>query len=228
MENSFPLHAIAIAFTETPPAGLGRWSGAPVPAGCAFWRQALSGQAFYTEPADHYSCAVGAHTHGLSLPDSLGPQLMNTVGFMVSSGYLKMDEVPGIPVLATAPRYISYAPAHLAAFPPDAVLFAGPPATVMLLYEAAVRAGAAGALTPAMGRPGCAILPYAKQSGGAALSFGCRGNRTFTGLADSEMYFALPGAHWPAFAQALDEILAADAKMSAHYQQHQSLFPILS
>ncbi len=188
----------------------------------------MAGAAFYTEPADHYHCAVGAHTHGLALPADLGPQLMNTVGFMVSSGYLQMEEVPGIPVLPKPPHYVSYAPAAMATFTPDVVLFAGPPASVMLLYEAALRAGAGSALTQTIGRPGCAVLPLTANSGTASLSFGCRGNRTFTGLPDTDLYFALPGQHWAAFQMALAEISAADLKMTAHYEQHQSLFPIVS
>ncbi len=188
----------------------------------------MAGEAFYTEPADHYHCAVGAHTHGMALPAELGPQLMDTVGFMVSSGYLRMDEVPGIPVLPATPNYVSYAPAGSATFPPDVVLFAAPPASMMLLYEAAVRAGAGQALTQTLGRPGCAVLPLTANTGAASLSFGCRGNRTFTGLADTDLYFALPGKHWPAFQQALADIVAADEKMTAHYRQHQTLFPIVN
>jgi uncharacterized protein (DUF169 family) len=222
------LRPIAISFSDQPPAGISRWAGAAVPAGCAFWSRARAGEAFYTEPPDHYNCAVGAHTHGLALPAELGPQLMNTVGFMVDSGYLKMEEVPGIPVLPAAPRYISYAPAGTATFAPDVVLFAAPPASVMLLYEAALRAGAGTAPTPAIGRPACAVLALTAGTGAATLSFGCRGNRTFTGLSDHELYFAIPGRHWTTFQQALAEIAAADQKMTAHYQQHQSLFPIVS
>ncbi len=188
----------------------------------------MAGEAFYTEPADHYHCAVGAHTHGMALPAELGPQLMDTVGFMVSSGYLRMDEVPGIPVLPATPNYVSYAPAGSATFPPDVVLFAAPPASMMLLYEAAVRAGAGQALTQTLGRPGCAVLPLTANTGAASLSFGCRGNRTFTGLADTDLYFALPGKHWPAFQQALADIVAADERMTAHYRQRQTLFPIVN
>jgi uncharacterized protein (DUF169 family) len=222
------LRPIAIAFSAEPPEGLSRWPGPAKPAGCAFWTEARTGAAFYTEPADHYHCAVGAHTHGLSLPEALGPQLMNTVGFMVSSGYLRMEEVPGIPVLPVAPKYVSYAPAATATFTPDVVLFAVSPASVMLLYEADLRSGAGTALTPSLGRPGCAVLPLTANSGAAALSFGCRGNRTFTGLSDSELYFAVPGSHWTAFQDSLAAITEADGKMTAHYQQHQSLFPIVS
>jgi uncharacterized protein (DUF169 family) len=228
MDFAASLRPVAIAFSAEPPSGLSRWEGPAVPAGCAFWSRAQAGAAFYTEPADHYHCAVGSHTHGLALPVELGPQLMNTVGFMVESGYLRMEEVPGIPVLPVAPRYVSYAPAATATFTPDVVLFAAPPAAVMLLYEAALRSGAGTALTPSLGRPGCAVLPLAANSGAAALSLGCRGNRTFTGLPHSDLYFAVPGRHWPSFEESLAAIVAADMTMAAHYQRHQALFPIVS
>lgn len=227
MQLSFSLRPVAIAFSQQPPPAVAKWAEGPVPAGCVFWRQAMNGRTFYTEPADHYECAVGAHTHGLAVPAELGPRLIDTVGFMVSSGYLQMEEVPGIPVLSAAPAYVSYAPVESAPFAPDVVLFAATPGVLMLLYEAAVGAGAGTALIPTLGRPGCAVLPLTANTGSAALSFGCRGNRTFTGLPDTELYFAIPGTYWDAFSQDLEQRIAADGKMTAHYQQQQALFPIL-
>ena len=74
--------------------------------------------------------------------------------------------------------------------------------------------------TPALGRPGCAILPLALNSGSSALSFGCKGNRTFTGLPDQEMYISIPGVKWDAFVSAMGEIVKANATMGAHYEAH--------
>ena len=50
------------------PAEVPAWSGGPAPSGCTFWQKAQQGQTFYTVPADHYNCAVGAYTHKISLP----------------------------------------------------------------------------------------------------------------------------------------------------------------
>src|SRR5215217_2054517 len=94
---------IAIGFSDHPPAGLERWQGGAVPAGCVFWREAMKGRAFYTAPADHYNCAVGAYTHSISLPAERGSQLGDTVQFMVLKEYLRMEEVPGIPTLKKSP-----------------------------------------------------------------------------------------------------------------------------
>jgi len=213
---------VAIAFLDAPPAGLQQWAGGPVPAGCAFWRAAWEGKSFYTVPSDHYNCAVGAYVHGISLPADRGSALMDTVGFMVGNGYLRMEEVPGIPVLPAAPAYVAYAPASEAGFAPDVVVIAARPASAMLIYEAALKAGAGNALTQSLGRPGCAVLPLSLQSGVASLSFGCKGNRTFTGLPDEELYIAIPGAKWPAFVDAAESIVASNAAMEAHYRAHQA------
>jgi uncharacterized protein (DUF169 family) len=211
---------VAIALLETPPAGLKPWDGAAVPAGCVFWREAMRGKAFYTEAADHHNCAVGAYTHGIVLPE-----LGGAVEFMVESRYIEIDEVPGIPVLEKAPAYVAYAPADDAAFPPDVVLVAAKPASAMLLYEAALRAGAGNALANILGRPACAVLPLAVAGATAALSFGCQGNRTFTGLPDDELYFAVPGHLWGSVVERLEEILQANHAMRQFYEARRQQFP---
>jgi uncharacterized protein (DUF169 family) len=218
---------VAIGFFDTPPANVSKWDGGPVLAGCTFWREAMNGKTFYTEPSDHYNCAVGSYTHGIALPAERAAELQDTVGFMVAQGYIEMAEVPGIPALSKAPAYIAYGPAEAGAFAPDVVVVAARPASAMLLYEAALRAGAGNALTSVLGRPGCAVLPLARKSGAAALSFGCKGNRTFTGLGDDELYAAIPGAHWAAVAARVEEIVAANRAMEQYYRGREAQFPIL-
>ena len=44
-----------------------------------------------------------------------------------------------------------------------------------------------------MGRPTCEVLPEAINSARTAASFGCIGNRVYTGADDTEAYFAIPG-----------------------------------
>jgi uncharacterized protein (DUF169 family) len=209
---------IGIAFLDAPPDGLEKWTGA-VPAGCAFWRAALDGRAFYTVPEDHYNCAVGSYTHALALPPDCGAVLEDTIGFMVANGYIQIAEVPSIPVLPNSPGVIAYAPVEQAPFDPAVVLIAARPYAAMIVYEAALRAGAGDALTHALGRPGCAVLPLALNSGSAALSFGCKGNRTFTGLPDEELYVAIPGGKWRDVENALESILSANAAMETYYRR---------
>jgi uncharacterized protein (DUF169 family) len=89
----------------------------------------------------------------------------------------------------------------------------------MIIYEAALRAGAGDALTHALGRPGCAVLPLSVNAGSTALSFGCKGNRTFTGLPDEELYVAVPGRKWRDVEDALESILKANSAMETYYRQ---------
>ena len=212
------LPPIAVGFLEAPPEGVPPWRGGEVPAGCAFWLKAMEGEAFYTVPSDHYNCAVGCHTHNIPLPPERAGELDDTVRFMVESKYIETADVPAIPTLSRKPpKVVAYGPVSEATFPADVVLVAATPGQAMLLYEAAVRAGAGDALTNILGRPGCAVLPLTANSGVASLSFGCKGNRTFTGLPENELYLSAPAAKWAAVAAALEEIVPANATMERHY-----------
>ncbi|CAN5811604.1 hypothetical protein BH24ACT2_BH24ACT2_12090 [soil metagenome] len=209
---------VAIAFLAEPPAGVAPWDGGEVAAGCAFWRHARAGQTFYTEPAAHRHCAVGVHVHGLSLPDDQAGDLGASIELMVGAGYLDPAEVPAIPTVADAPRYVAYGPAGRVPFDADVVVVAATPAQAMLLHEAAMRAGVSPTTVPVAGRPACAILPLAMQSSQSALSLGCAGNRVTTGLGDGELYSAVPGASWPAVVDALAAIRSANEAMAAYYE----------
>jgi uncharacterized protein (DUF169 family) len=210
---------IAIGFSDAPPEGLERWQGGAVPAGCVFWREAMNGRSFYTVPADHYNCAVGAYTHGIGVP---APQLEDTVKFMVSSEYLRMEEVAGIPTLEQGPAYISYGPAETASFVHHLILVAAKPAAAMLIYESALRADAGSALANILGRPACAVLPLASKTGLTSLSLGCMGNRTFTGLPDEELYVCIPSGHWNTVLTKSTEIGRANSTMQQFYLSRQA------
>lgn len=213
--------AVAISFLQEPPAGVAPWDGGPVEAGCVFWQRARRGHTFYTVPAEHYNCAVGAHVHGISLPDGRADELTAAVELMAGAGYVDPAEVPSIPVVADAPRYIAYGPVATVPFDADVVVVAATPAKAMLLHEAALAAGVAPMAAPATGRPGCAVLPVAMQSGQAALTLGCAGNRLSTGLRDEELYSAIPGPAWPAVVESLALIVQANAAMDEFYRQRQ-------
>jgi uncharacterized protein (DUF169 family) len=92
----------------------------------------------------------------------------------------------------------------------------------MLIYEAAIKAGAGNALTNAMGRPACAVLPLTTTSGQTSISLGCKGNRTFTGLPDEEMYVAIPGDKWEAVIEKLTETHAANLAMGKYYSNRKA------
>jgi uncharacterized protein (DUF169 family) len=209
---------VAIAFLDAPPHGLKAHNQGAQPASCSFWKLAQEGEGFYTGQAEHYGCAVGSHTHSIPLPEARAGELKDTIGFMVKAGYVREAEIPLISTLPRSPKFIAYAPVARAKFVPDVVVVAAPPAQAMLLYEAALRADACGLAADVLGRPACAVLAYTVKGGKAALSFGCKGNRTFTGLGDDEMYVTIPGAKWADVTAALQAITAANAKMAVHYE----------
>lgn len=214
---------IAIGFLEKAPEGVPQWQGS-VPAGCVFWMKAQQGQSFYTVAADHYNCAVGSYTHNIPLPAERAKELEETIGAMVSANYLAMAEVPGIPTLKETPAVVAYGPAASAGFEADVVVVACSPAQAMLLYEAAIKAGASTGLASSLGRPACAVLPLAVNSKAAALSLGCKGNRTFTGLGDGEMYVTVPADQWAAVAEKLTEAVTANETMGGYYQNKKDQF----
>jgi uncharacterized protein (DUF169 family) len=49
------------------------------------------------------------------------------------------------------------------------------------------------------------------------LSLGCIGNRVYTGLADEEMYFALPGSQVKAVAEKLATIVHANRELEKYH-----------
>jgi uncharacterized protein (DUF169 family) len=204
---------VAIAFRETPPAGVAKLAGTQ-PSGCSFWRLAAAGQVFYTVPSDHYNCPVGSYTHNIPLPKEREPELTNTLTLMVNVGYLKMEEIPAIPRLATTPAVTIYAPLAMTPVEPDAVLVAGTPARLMLLHEAATRAEKTP--LPLLGRPTCMAIPAALSSG-VASSLGCVGNRIYTGIPDDEFYSVIAGRDLASVLAQLHTITNANAALTKYH-----------
>ena len=289
------LSPVAIGFLATPPRGLARVTKA-APASCGYWSRAAQGEAFYTEPADHLGCAIGAHTHGIPTTATQKEELMQLIHTMVGLEYLSMDEVPchhrpaWVPVSppspgtrdpprwvpsrcgrptgsrvapstsaaslplrpsggratggdgvgpwsrwfryprwpaatvpniphrdSTEPNVIAYAPLGAATFPVDLVLVRGDVRQLMLLAEAAQSAGV-GSGAPTLGRPTCAVLPQAQQTMRASASFGCVGNRVYTGARETEGYYAIPGAALLAIEAKLEVVLHANAELGKFHQ----------
>ena len=206
---------VAVTFRAVPPEGVAKFVGTE-PSGCSFWRVAAAGRTFYTVPRDHHNCAVGSHTHRIGLPPDRAHELDQTLGFMAGLGYLRMEEVPGIPQLPEAPGAVIYAPLGDTPVDPDVVLVAGRPAPLMRLLEAALRAGIRSSV-PFMARPTCMALPAALASGVTA-STGCIGNRVYTDLGDDELYVAVPGRDLAKLAAESDTIATANAALSDYHR----------
>jgi uncharacterized protein (DUF169 family) len=206
---------VAVAFRPAPPAGLPKFSGTE-PSGCSFWRLAAE-RAFYTVPADHHNCPIGSYTHNIPLPPDRATELPQTLTLMTELGYLKMDEVSGIARLAQTPGVVIYAPLAESPVDPDVVLVAGRPGRVMLLQEAALRAGIA-APAPLLGRPTCMALP-ASIAHGVIASAGCVGNRVYTGLGEDELYVMVPGKDVERVAAEAQTIASANLKLSDYHRE---------
>ena len=201
---------IGISFRDSAPDGIPRRIAAP--ASCAYWRAASDGAVFYTEAADHEGCPIGAHTHGVELSNEKKDELMGLVKTMVGLEYLNMDEVPQIPHRSEPLRVAVYGPLDEMPCAPDLALLRGNARQLMLLIEASQMAGAAGN-APAMGRPTCAVLPQALGSGKSSTSFGCIGNRVYTGLPDDEAYMAIPAALLAAVLDRLRAVVRANSQL---------------
>jgi uncharacterized protein (DUF169 family) len=216
---------VAIAFVDAPPEGVSKFTGS-VPSGCTFWRLASDGRVFFTVPSDHYNCPIGSYTHNIPLPSERANELGQTLGFMADIGYVRMDEVPAIPVLPKTPSIVVYAPLGDTPVDPDVVVFMGSAARLMLLHEAAMSAGVA-ANVNTLARPTCMAVPAA-LAGGLLVSSGCIGNRVYTGLGEGELYAALPGKDLPRLADKARAIAAANAKLEEYHQARRQQLTVVA
>jgi uncharacterized protein (DUF169 family) len=232
IDLDLPHRPIAVAFRPAAPPGVERYEGVQ-PSGCSFWRLAAEGRTFYTVADHHYNCPIGSYTHNIALPPARAHELEDTLGFMTSVGYLRIEEVPAIPRLPDTPGVVVYAPLGATPVEPDVVLFWGPPGRIMLLQEAALRAGVAAELQPGapaarsvrggvemLARPTCMILPAALQHGTVA-STGCIGNRVYTGLAETELYVAVPGRDLMQVAGEASIVHSANATLLEYHRGRQ-------
>jgi uncharacterized protein (DUF169 family) len=207
---------VAVAFLSEPPAGLPRIDRAAA-AGCAYWKHASDGHAFYTTAEDHYNCPVGAFTHGAELPSAQAEALQGLVDTMIELRYLRSEEVPHIPHRTQPLQIAAYAPLPDAMFAPDVVIFRGNARQIMLLSEAARAAGAYEVGT-VLGRPACAMIPHSLGSGASVASVGCIGNRVYTGLGDDELYLAVPAAMIERTLEQLDVVVTANVELERFHR----------
>lgn len=210
---------VAVASCDSAPEGMEKFSGR-VPAGCSFWRLAAEGRAFYTEPGDHYNCAIGCYTHSIPLPPEREAELGATVTLMTEIGYIRPEDVPGIARLAKSPRYMAYAPLAEATFRPEVVIIVGRPGKLMLLQEAAARADVR-TQSSLLARPTCMAIPAA-LAGGMTASSGCVGNRVYTKLREDELYMMIPGADLEKVASELTTVVGANAKLDEYHRQRKA------
>ena len=214
---------VAVTFLDAPPEGGEKFAGAE-PSTCSFWRIAAAGRTFYTVASDHLNCPIGGYTHNTLPPDRM-PELQQALSLMSDIGYIRMEEIPGVFHLSTAPEVVLYAPLGDTPAPPSVVLVAGRPGRVMMLSEAATRAGASSNL-PLQGRPTCMAIP-ASLANGAVLSSGCIGNRVYTEIGDDELYVVLRGADLDRIAAEIGVIQSANQTLTGYHQDRRARLTVL-
>ncbi len=158
-----------------------------VPAGCVFWVHALA-TTFSTAPEDHGNCSVGSLTHGVKSVDEVAGN--DDVAALLSSGWVTMEMVPGIPTVTERPTSIVYGPLAESPLDPDVVLLRVNGRQLMVLSDAIPH-------LRIEGKPQCHIVAVAKEHGVSAASVGCALSRARTGMQAHEMTCAIPAGELP-------------------------------
>ncbi len=206
---------VAISFSDSLPADVPAHTGR-VPAGCRFWEDGAAA-AFATTAADHYSCAIGVHTHNLQPSPEQQTDLMDALKVFGDLGYVRPEDLPQIPVLQSQPKYVVYAPLAQAKTAPDIVMLFVHSNQALILSEATQQVE--NQVAPAMGRPACAVVPQVMNTGRAALSLGCCGARAYLDiLADDVAIFAIPGAKLAVYTERIEALSKANAVLSQFHQ----------
>jgi uncharacterized protein (DUF169 family) len=208
---------IAITFSASAPEGVDPYD-APmpeatpdgrtgrVPAGCVFWTKATD-RTFTTVAADHGNCSVGSLTHGfVTLEEAAG---RSDVAALLESGWVTMDMVPGIPVVADKPETVTYGPLAESPIDPDVVLIRVNGKQLMVLSDALPN-------LRIEGKPQCHIIAVAKQEGEVAASVGCMLSRTRTNMSSKEMTCAIPASKLHDVIGQIEATSATDAIVASY------------
>jgi uncharacterized protein (DUF169 family) len=206
---------IAVCLTDNVPAGIEKWSGR-IPAGCRFWQEAAN-RVFATSASDHDLCSIGLYTHNLDMTPAATTDLGDALKVFAQLTYVRDEDVAAIPVLASKPKHVIYGPLAEIPVNPDVVLLFVRADQTLILSEASQQLE--GGSPPAMGRPACAVIPQARNTGRTALSLGCCGARAYLDvLSDDVALYAVPGATLGAFAERVAALAKANGILSKFHQ----------
>lgn len=211
---------IAVAFVDGPPEGVEEFTRT-APSACSLWRSAETGT-FYAAANSHGNCSVGAMVMGFSSIE-IEENLNASVEKMIASSYLSPEEPTNIPSVEKGSAGIVYGTLRDFPLEPDVILMWLSPVQGMLFGEASGNVAWSGSSGGVLGRPACAALPVAMESGRPQLSLGCIGMRTFTEVSEDHLLAVLPGAAADSFVESLRETKAANAQMAAYYQERKRL-----
>jgi uncharacterized protein (DUF169 family) len=206
---------IAICFADNMPEGVAKWTDR-APAGCRFWQEAAN-QVFATSASDHSLCAIGMFTHNLDTTEAEDIDRGDALKVFADLGYVREQDIPGIPVLGRRAAYVIYGPLESIPLMPDVVLLFGTAGQMLILSEACQQVE--GGLPPAMGRPACAIVPQTFNTGRAALSLGCCGARAYLDVLTEEVaLWALPGSKLNLYLERLVALAEANSVLTTFHQ----------
>jgi uncharacterized protein (DUF169 family) len=206
---------VAVCLTDDVPVGVASWSGQS-PAGCRFWQEAVN-RVFATAAQDHSLCSIGQYTHNLDMTPAAGQDLGDALRVFADLGYVREQDIPQIPVLASKPKHVLYGPLSQVPVEPDVVLLFVRADQTLILSEASQQLESG--LPPAMGRPACAIIPQAKNTGRSALSLGCCGARAYLDVLSGDIaIYAVPGATLNAFVERIAALTEANTILTRFHQ----------
>lgn len=202
---------VAICFSDSIPARVEKHFGR-APAGCRFWQDAAR-RAFATSMVDHNLCAIGVYTHNLQPSVSQQIDLNDALRVFGNIEYVRLEDLPSIPVLRSRPNYIVYAPLAETPLAPDVVVLFVNASQTLILSEATQQVENQN--PPALGRPACGIVPQVMNTGRAALSLGCCGARAYLDvLTDQVAIFAIPGAKLDLYVSRIESLAKANAMLA--------------
>jgi uncharacterized protein (DUF169 family) len=202
---------IGVAFAEDAPKGVEMFGGT-VPGGCRFWQEAMN-RVFATVPRDHELCGVGVYTHRLESREQTRTELHEALRTFAELGYVRPEDIPFIPVLNRESKVVIYGP--LASIPvmPDVVLLFVRAEQALILSEASQQLE--NGFPVAMGRPACAIIPQAVNTGRTALSLGCCGARAYLDALTTEVaLYGIPGSKLEVLSERIGVLAKANATLA--------------
>ena len=206
---------IAVCFADAVPPGVKLFSDA-VPAGCRFWQEAAS-RVFATVSGNHDLCSIGIYTHNLETTPAQQQDLGDALKVFADLGYVRQEDLPLIPVLSRKPKAVIYGPLADVPLPPDVVLMFVKADQTLILSEASQQLE--GGLPPAMGRPACAIVPQAFNTGRTALSLGCCGARAYLDVLTPDVaLYAVPGSMLEAFTERVGALAKANSVLTTFHE----------
>jgi uncharacterized protein (DUF169 family) len=199
---------VAMAFVDAVPVGINTFDG-QVPAGCRFWQEATR-RVFATVARDHEMCSIGVYTHHLKSSAEVQADFQDTLKVLGDLTYVRPEDMPFIQVLHREANVVVYGPLESIPVAPDVVLLFVKSDQALILSEASQQLEQG--VPPALGRPACAVIPQAINTGKTALSLGCCGARAYLDVLTPDVaLYAIPAEKLVAFTERVEALAKANS-----------------